>query len=103
MTNLLLLVSATSSIFIVRVIASIIFVTVQWVVLRAFLRILRSLGFSESREKLAVGIAVGLFALINLPLLWFIIETVVSPRALLLYAPPPGYEKVVRPFAYLFF
>src|SRR5205085_8189188 len=57
MTKFLLLVSATSSIFIVRVIASVIFVAVQWVVLRAFLRILRSMGFSERREKLAVTLA----------------------------------------------
>lgn len=103
MTKFLLLVSATSSIFIVRVIASMIFVAVQWVVLRAFLRILRSMGFSERKEKLAVGIALALFALVNAPLLWFIIETFVSPRSVLLYAPPPGYESIVRPFAYLFF
>jgi predicted MPP superfamily phosphohydrolase len=103
MTKFLLLVSATSSIFIVRVIASAIFVGVQWVVLRAFLRILRSVGLGEQREKLAVGSAVGLFALVNAPLLWFVIETFVSPRSFLLYAPPPGHERIVRPFAYLFF
>jgi predicted MPP superfamily phosphohydrolase len=103
MTNLLLLVSATSSIFIVRVIASVIFVAVQWVVLRAFTRILRSMGFSERREKLAVAIALALFALINAPLLWFIIETFISPRSVLFYVPPPGYERIVRPFAYVFF
>ena len=103
MTNLLLLVSATSSIFIVRVVGSMIFVAVQWVVLRAFTRILRSMGFSERREKRAVAIMLALFALINAPLVWFIIETFISPRSVLFYAPPPGYERIVRPFAYLFF
>jgi predicted MPP superfamily phosphohydrolase len=103
MTKFLLLVSATSSIFIVRLIASVILIGVQWVVLRAFLRILRSMGFSEKREKRAVRLVAALFALINAPLLWFVIETFVSPRSFLLYAPPPGYEKIVRPFAYLFF
>ena len=103
MTKFLLLVSATSSIFIVRVIASAIFVAVQWAVLRAFLRILRSMGLTERREKLAVTVVLALFALINVPLIWFIIETFISPRSVLLYSPPPGYEKIVRPFAYLFF
>jgi predicted MPP superfamily phosphohydrolase len=103
MTKLLLLVSATSSIFIVRVMATVIFVALQWVVLRAFLRILRSMGLAERREKLAVAVAVALFALINAPLVWFIAETFISPRSFLLYEPPAGYEKLVRPFAYLFF
>ena len=103
MTELLLLVSATSSIFIVRAIASAVFVAVQWVVLRAFLRIMRSMGFDERREKTAIVITLTLFALINLPLVWFIVETVIRPRSFLLYAPPPGYERIVRPFAYLFF
>ncbi|HJQ22562.1 MAG TPA: metallophosphoesterase [Blastocatellia bacterium] len=102
MTKFLLLVSATSSIFIVRIIASAIFVAVQWAVLRAFLRILRSMGLTERREKLAVTTALALFAFINLPLIWFIVETFISPRSVLLYS-PPGYEKIVRPFAYLFF
>lgn len=103
MTEFLLLVSATSSIFIVRVIAALIFVSVQWVVLRAFLRILRSMGFTERREKLAVATALALFAFINAPLLWFIAETFISPRSFLLYEPAAGYEKIVRPFSYLFF
>src|SRR5581483_9435850 len=103
MTKFLLLVSATSSIFIVRVFASAIFVAVQWAVLRAFLRILRSMGLTEGREKLAVTVVLALFALINGPLIWFIVETFISPRTVLLYSPPPGYEKIVRPFAYLFF
>src|SRR3982751_248653 len=103
MTEFLLLVSATFSIFIVRVIAALIFVAVQLVVLRAFLRILRSMGFTERREKLAVATALALFAFINAPLLWFIGETFISPRSFLLYEPAAGYERIVRPFSYLFF
>jgi predicted MPP superfamily phosphohydrolase len=103
MKDLLLLASALSSILIVRIIASAIFAAVQWVVLRAFLRILRSMGLSERREKAAVTAAIILFAVINLPLVWFIVETIISPRAFLLYSPPAGYERIVRPFAYLFF
>src|SRR5438128_1227573 len=103
MTDLLLLASATSSIVIVRVIASVLFAAVQWVVLRAFLRILRSMGLSERREKAAVTAVFVLFALLNLPLVWFVVETFFSPRTFLLYTPPPGYERLVRPVAYLFF
>src|SRR5689334_8964352 len=103
MKDLLLLASAISSVLIVRIIASAIFAAVQWVVLRAFLRILRAMGLSRRRGKLAVTAALIHFAIINLPLVWFIIETLVSPRTLLLYSPPPGYERIVRPFAYLFF
>jgi predicted MPP superfamily phosphohydrolase len=61
------------------------------------------MGLSERREKVAVTAALVLFAVINLPLISFIIETFVSPRSFLLYSPPPGYERIVRPFAYLFF
>ncbi|HKP12378.1 MAG TPA: metallophosphoesterase, partial [Blastocatellia bacterium] len=65
--------------------------------------ILRAMGLGERREKMAVAIALALFAVINAPLAWFVVETFVSPRSFLLYAPPPGYERIVRPFAYLFF
>jgi predicted MPP superfamily phosphohydrolase len=103
MTELLLLVSAAFSIVIARVIVSVVFALVQWVVLRAFLRILHSLALGERREKAAATIVFVLFAVINLPLVWFVIETFISPRTFLLYTPPPAYERVVRPFAYLFF
>src|SRR5436853_6847221 len=103
MTKFLLLVSATSSIFIVRIVASLIFVAVRWVVLRAFLRILRSMGLDARREKLAVATALALFALINLPLVWFFAESFISLRSILLYSPPPGYENIVPQFAFLFF
>src|SRR5215813_5221405 len=82
MMDFLLLVSATSSIFVVRLVFSAIFAGVQWMVLRAFLRILRAMGFSQKRERLVVAITIALFALINLPLAWFVIETFFDPRSL---------------------
>src|SRR5690242_2159262 len=103
MTELLLLASATFSIVIARVIVAVAFAAVQWVVLRAFLRILHSLGLGERREKAAATAVFVLFAALNLPLVWFAAETFISPRTFLLYTPPPGYERAVRPFAYLFF
>ena len=103
MTKVMLLVSATSSIFFVRILGSVILAGIQLVVLRAFLRVLRSMGFSEKREKLAVFLGIVSFALINAPLLGFIVETFIHPRSLFLYSPAPGYERLVRPFSYVFF
>ena len=77
-------------------------VAVQLYVLRAFLRIIRSLGLEQRKEKLLISLAVVLIIIVNLPLVIFIIEGFSLPQ-LLLYSPVPEYEWVMRPFAYVFF
>ncbi|HKP88309.1 MAG TPA: metallophosphoesterase [Blastocatellia bacterium] len=103
MGMLLALVSSTAKIVILRLVVSVIFVGVQFYVLRAFLRIIRSLGLERGKEKLAIALALIFIALINAPLAGFIVEGFISPRSFTLYSPPPGYERLMRPFAYTFF
>ena len=78
-------------------------VAVQLYVLRAILRIIRSMQLTRKKEKLLTAGAVAFLVIVNLPLAFFIVEGLVSPRELLLYAPPLAYESMVRPFAYTFF
>ena len=103
MLKLLALVSSTFAITVVRVVASVLFVAVQLYVLRAFLQIIRSLGLEQRREKLMITLAVVFIIIVNMPLFVFIIEGIVSPRSFMLYSPLPGQEKLIRPFAYMFF
>jgi predicted MPP superfamily phosphohydrolase len=103
MGKLLALASSTFAIVAVRLFVSLLFVAVQLYVLRAFLRIIRSLGLESGREKLAISTAFAFIAIINAPLIAFIVEGLVSPRSFALYSPPPGYERLARPFSYVFF
>jgi predicted MPP superfamily phosphohydrolase len=103
MEKLLALISSTFAIVAVRLFVSLLFVAVQLYVLRAFLRIIRSLGLGPRREKFVISTPVVFIAIINAPLAWFIIEGLISPRSFALYSPPPGYERLARPFAYIFF
>jgi predicted MPP superfamily phosphohydrolase len=103
MAELMVLVSSTFAITVVRLIISLLFVAVQLYVLRAFLRIIRSLGLERRREKLLITITVVFIILVNTPLAAFIIEGLINPRSFMLYTPPPGYEKLIKPFAYTFF
>lgn len=103
MEILLILISSTIKVIAVRFIISLLFLGVQLYVLRAFLRIIRSLGFERGKEKLLIAIAVIFIVIINAPLIGFIIEGFVSPRSFTLYTPPPGYERLVLPFSYAFF
>jgi len=103
MLKLLALISSTFAITVVRIVASLLFVAVQLYVLRAFLRIIRSLGLEQRREKLLITLAVVFIIIVNLPLVVFIIEGMISPRSFMLYSPLPGQEKLIRPFAYIFF
>ena len=57
----------------------------------------------QSKEKLLIATAIAFLVIVNLPLAFFIVEGLVSPRELLLYAPPQAYEPVISPFAYTFF
>lgn len=86
-----------------RIVFSLLLVAVQLYVLRAMVRMVRSMLLSKSKEKALITIAVVFITLVNLPLAFFVVESVVRPRELLLYGPPLAYESLMRPFAYLFF
>lgn len=86
-----------------RLVAAMLLIAIQWYVLRAFLRIIRSLEVEKRREKIFIVAATAFVVLMNVPLAAFIIESVVNPRATLLYSPPSEYESVMRPMAYTFF
>ena len=103
MEKLLALISSTFAIVAVRLFVSLLFVAVQLYVFRAFLRIIRSLGLGPRREKSVISITAAFMAIINAPLAGFIIEGLIRPRSFALYSPPPGYERLARPFAYIFF
>ncbi|HLG17460.1 MAG TPA: metallophosphoesterase [Blastocatellia bacterium] len=82
---------------------SLLLIALQFYVLRAMLRGLRSLQLGERREKRLKSVVTALVAAINIPLLFFLVEGFFTPRYVLLYSPPARYEALVRPFAYLFF
>lgn len=103
MAELMVLISSTFAITVVRLFVSLLFVAVQLYVLRAFLRIIRSLGLERRREELLITITVVFIIVVNTPLAAFIIEGLINPRSFMLYTPPPGYEKLIKPFAYTFF
>jgi predicted MPP superfamily phosphohydrolase len=86
-----------------RIVFSLLLVAVQLYVLRAMMRIIRSLLLPRRKEKLLITAALVLIVLLNLPLVFFIVESVLRPRQLLLYGPPLAYESIIRPFAYAFF
>jgi uncharacterized protein len=87
----------------VRLIVAGLLIAIQWYVLRAFLRISRSLELEKSKERAVSIAAISLIALMNVPLAAFIVESIVNPRTTLLYSPPPEYESLMRPMAYTFF
>ena len=87
----------------VRLIGALLLIAIQWYVLRAFLRIIRSLELEKGKERIFAAAVVILIALMNVPLAAFVVESVVNPRTTLLYSPPPEYESLMRPMAYLFF
>lgn len=76
---------------------------VQFYVLRAMIRFIRSLEIDQRKEKTLVALAIIFVVLVNLPLAAFIAESVFRPTQFALYSPPPEYEAMVKPFAYIFF
>ncbi len=102
-TQLLAFADRTLLIIGARTAFALLLVAVQLYVLRAMLRIIRAMELNRRREKLLTAAAVGFLVIVNLPLGLFIIEGLVSPRSVLLYAPPLAYEQAMRPFAYTFF
>lgn len=86
-----------------RIVFSLLLVAVQLYVARAMFRIVRSAMLPRNKEKPLIIVLVVLLCVINIPLGSLIVESVIRPHELLLYAPPREYEAVVRPFAYVFF
>lgn len=87
----------------VRLSFSMLLVAVQLYVLRAFLRIIRSMELERRKERFLIVAAVALVMILNVPLVIFALEGVFTPRGLLLYSPVPEYESLMRPVAYAFF
>ncbi len=103
MTELFTLIDTTTVIAVLRLIISLILIAVQLYILRAALRVVRSMALAPGAEKI-VAIAASIFIFfVNLPLVVFMIEGLIRPRGLLLLTPPPGYESIARPLGYAFF
>ncbi|MEK6285999.1 MAG: metallophosphoesterase [Acidobacteriota bacterium] len=102
-TQLLALADQTLLLIGARTVFALLLVAVQLYVLRAMLRIIRSMQLIPRKEKSLIAAAVALLVIVNVPLVFFIVEGLVTPRRLLLYAPPSAYESTIRPFAYTFF
>jgi predicted MPP superfamily phosphohydrolase len=103
--NTLILAVAGRTILIVaaRLAFSALLVAVQLYVLRAFLRIIRSMELEQKKERLLIVAAIAMIVILNVPLVIFVLEGVFTPRQLLLYSPVPEYESFMRPIAYAFF
>lgn len=102
-TQLLALADRTLLIIGARTVFALLLVAVQLYVLRAMRRIIGSMQLEPRKERLVTTGAVAFLAIMNLPLAFFIVEGLFTPRGVLLYAPPLEYEPVMRPFAYTFF
>jgi predicted MPP superfamily phosphohydrolase len=102
-SHILALIDRTFLIAGVRLAFSLLLVLVQLYVLRAILRIIRSMDLERKKERLLTVAAVALVVILNVPLVIFAVEGVFTPRQLLLYSPVPEYESLMRPAAYTFF
>jgi uncharacterized protein len=103
MIELFAQVAPTVLIGILRLVVCLILIAVQWYVLRAALRMIRSMSLEPRREKLLSRAGLAFILLINIPLVIFMVEGFIRPRGLLFFTPPQGYESLVRPLAYAFF
>jgi hypothetical protein len=86
-----------------RLAFGILLVAVQAYVLRAIIKVIRIHGFAPARERLLANLARVLILVVNIPLAEFLLESLVSPRALLLYNPSARAEGLGRVLAYVFF
>jgi len=87
----------------VRIVLALLLVAVQLYVARAMIRVIRSIMLERDKEKRIIIAVQVLLCVLNIPLIFLFVESVIRPGSLLLYAPPLEYEAVVRPFSYLFF
>jgi len=103
MLELLMLADRTLLLIGARLLFALLLVAVQLYVLRAILRIIRSMQFSHTKERILTSSAFVFLVIVNLPLAFFIVESVIRPHELMLYAPPSAFELTVSPFSYVFF
>jgi predicted MPP superfamily phosphohydrolase len=76
---------------------------VQYYFIRAVLRTVKSLEIEKRKERYLISTVTIIFALANIPLAWFIIESLFTPGQVMLYSPAPEQEWIARPLSYLFF
>ncbi len=57
----------------------------------------------KRKERPFISAIAVIFAAANIPLAWFIVESVFSPQKVFLYSPSPESEAFARPLSYLFF
>jgi predicted MPP superfamily phosphohydrolase len=103
MAALLTLIDRATFLIGARFFLSILLVAVQIYMARAAIRIIRSFDIDLKRERLLIFFVIAFLVVINLPLAFFVVEGLITPRDVLLYMPPSEYEPVIRPFAYAFF
>ena len=103
LTQFLALADRILALIVARTVFAFLLVAVQAYVLLSVVRIVRSMQLDPKKERTLISVATALLVIINLPLAFFIVEGVITPRELLLYAPPASYEPIISPFAYAFF
>jgi predicted MPP superfamily phosphohydrolase len=86
-----------------RLVFALLLLAVQAYVLRALTRIIHLHGLTPRRERQLTVLARVFIVLVNLPTFFFVLESIFSPRTVLLYNPAAEYEGLARPIAYLFF
>lgn len=86
-----------------RLVFAALLVFVQYYVLRAARRTAQSLEMEKRKERTLISAIVVIFAIANIPLAWFIVESLFSPQKVFLYSPSPESEAIARPLSYLFF
>jgi uncharacterized protein len=86
-----------------RTVLSFLLIGIQLYVLRALVRIIQSWQLNPPRARLLKTSVVVFVIVVNLPLVFFLIEGFFKPNGLLLYSPPRAFESSMRPFAYVFF
>ncbi len=86
-----------------RLVFAALLVFVQYYFLRAAVRTVKSLGVEKRKERPLISTIAVIFAAANIPLAWFIIESLFSPQKVFLYSPSPESEAFARPLSYLFF
>jgi predicted MPP superfamily phosphohydrolase len=86
-----------------RLLFALLLVIVQLYVFRALAKVIRVQGLDHKREQLFVTLCSAFVGLVNVPLLIFILESIFTPKSVMLYNPAAGLERIARPLAYVFF
>jgi len=98
-----ILISQTLLLIGARLTFALLLALVQAYVFRAVMRIVRMQGLGAQRGRAVLTLLWTLAAIVNLPLLIFVLESLVSPGSLFLYSPTARFELIARPMSYAFF